>query len=86
MLPRSRTVLSRSFLAVLLASPLAASVPVRVEFPPELLQDSLEAFHADVIGAFEDLAAWCQSKKLYLQRDLVYTDLLRIDPDNRAAR
>lgn len=51
-----------------------------------LSQDSLEAFHEDVVAAFVELADWCQSKKLYLQRDLVYQDLLKLDPDHSKAR
>jgi hypothetical protein len=44
------------------------------------------AARAAVVQELTDLARWCAKCQVYLDRDLTYELVLRIDPDHREAR
>jgi hypothetical protein len=73
--------------------PKPAPTPPDAQAPPasdgaasEEIGRQRSAARATLVKGLLELASWCNSKELYLERDHVYTSILELDPDNLEAR
>jgi len=64
----------------------AALLLIRAPSAAQGLEAERQALRGRFAGEVEGLAEWAQEHRLYLQRDLLYTALLALQPDNAEAR
>lgn len=63
----------------------ALAIPRAVAQSEAFVQQRAAA-RAEVVKGLTDLAAWCDSKQLYLERDRIYAQLIVLEPDHADAR